>query len=310
MHSKIAIIGCGNVGGATAFAAAMKGKYDLVLLDAPDREGIARAKALDIQQASAAQQIDIKVIGTSQWSAIEGCTLCIITAGLPRSPGMTRDDLLSMNTHIMRNISREIKTFAPSSKIVVVSNPLDAMAQQVFIHTGFEPERVMGMAGLLDTSRLRHLVASAAGCSVKAVSGLVLGAHGDAMVPVLSQCFVDGIPIESVLTSSQIRRIIHRTRNGGGEIVALMGRSAYFAAAQCVLKMVESIFERSDERISASVYVNGQYGIQDLFLGMPVRLGTSGVEEIFELDLTEKERNWLLKSASMVKEMTQKASLL
>ncbi|MFW5785035.1 MAG: malate dehydrogenase [Chitinispirillaceae bacterium] len=308
MREKVAIIGCGNVGGTTAFSLAYRGRADLVLIESPEREGVAKAKALDIHQSCSLMESSIEVTGTSDWSALEGADLCIITAGMPRGPGMSREDLLSANSSIMRQVSYELKRHAPDCIVIVVTNPLDVMAYQVCLHTGFDPKQVMGMAGLLDTARFRTFVASEVGCSVKSVQALVLGGHGDSMVPVVSHCSVSGIPITQLLSNSQISRIVHRTRKGGEEIVSLMGTSAYYAAAQCLAEMVDAVLGDSKNLITASAFVEGQYGIDGLFVGMPVIVGRRGVEKVVEIELDDKEHGALLKSASLVKESVEKAA--
>lgn len=308
MRAKVAVIGCGNVGGTAAFSLAYRGRADLVLLESPEREGVARAKALDIHQACSVMESSIEVIGTSDWSALEGVDLCIVTAGMPRRPGMSREDLLSANSSIMRQISHELRRQAPNCVVIVVTNPLDVMTYQVYLHTGFDPKQIMGMAGLLDTARFRTFVASEVGCSVKSVQALVLGGHGDSMVPVVSHCSVSGIPITQLLSDSQISRIVHRTRKGGEEIVSLMGTSAYYAAAQCLAEMVDAVLGDSRTLITASAFVEGQYGIDGLYVGMPVIVGRNGVNKVVEIDLDEKEHGALLKSASLVKESIEKAA--
>ncbi|MFP4164937.1 MAG: malate dehydrogenase [Chitinispirillaceae bacterium] len=310
MRAKVAVVGCGNVGGTAAFSIAYRDRADLVLMETAEKEGVAKGKALDILQACSVVDSSAQVTGTSDWSALEGVDLCIITAGLPRKPGMSREDLLGTNAAIMRQISLELKEKAPWCIVIVVTNPLDVMTYQVCLHTGFSPCQVMGMAGLLDTARLRTFIASEVGCSVKSVQALVLGGHGDSMVPVVSHCSVSGIPVTQLLSDSQIRRIVHRTRKGGEEIVSLMGTSGYHAAAQCLAEMVDAVLGDSKTLITASAFVEGQYGIDGLYVGMPVIVGRKGVEKVVEIDLDPDEHGALIKSAARVREGIEKASRL
>ncbi|MDR0305674.1 MAG: malate dehydrogenase [Chitinispirillales bacterium] len=307
MQAKVAVIGCGNVGGAAGLALAAVEGIELVLIEEPGRENIAKAKAADIFQASCAQGIDVQVVGTSDWSAINGADICIVTAGRPRSPGMSRDDLLEANVRIIRSISYRIKNHAPGSFVFVVTNPLDIMAHQLFLHTGFPPYRIIGMSGHLDAARFRALVSSRLGCSVREIQAMILGSHGDTMVPVLSHCFVGGIPINLLMGSSQIRRIVHETRHGGGQIVSLMGTSGYFAAGACISEMVRAVLFDRKSHFCASVYAQGEYGLHGLFLGMPVVVGRSGVERIVELKLDDKEKAWLQRSASQLRILSERA---
>ena len=307
LQAKVAVVGCGNVGGAAASALAATDGIELVLVDEPCRENIAAAKAADIRQASCAQGRDIQVVGTGDWAAINEADIVIVTAGRPRSPGMNRDDLLEANVRIIRSISYNIKTYAPRAIAFVVTNPLDIMAHQLFLHTGFPPYRVIGMSGHLDGARFRALVASHVGCSVREIQAMILGGHGDAMVPALSHCSVGGIPLNLLMGSSRIRRIIHETRHGGGRIVSLMGTSGYFAAAACISEMVRAVLFDRKSQFCASVYAQGEYGLHGMFLGMPVIVGRSGVERVVELKLDDKERAWLHKSASSIRVLSERA---
>jgi malate dehydrogenase len=307
MQAKVAVIGCGNVGGAAASALAPIEGVELVLLEESCRESIARAKAADISQAACAYRRDLQIFGTSGWADIEGANICVVTAGRPRSPGMSRDDLLEANVRTIRNVALNIKRYAPGAVVIVVTNPLDIMAHQLFLHTGFPAYRVIGMSGHLDGARFRSLVAAHVGCSVREIGAMIMGGHGESMVPIISHCSVGGIPLNLLIRSSQLRRIVHQTRHGGGQIVSLMGTSGYFAAGACVADMVSAVLFDRKGSFCASVYAQGEYGLQGFFLGMPVIMGRSGVEKVVELKLSDKEQAWLHKSAQRVRTLSEQA---
>ena len=300
-RNKIAIIGAGNIGGELAMLVARRELGDAVLLDIPDKEGVAKGKALDIMQTGALDGFDSKVSGTADYKDIAGSDVVIVTAGVPRKPGMSRDDLLSINLKIIRSVAAGIKEHAPNAFVIVISNPLDAMVYEMKKVTGFPKERVVGMAGVLDSARFQCFVAEAAGASVKEVRTLVLGGHGDTMVPVLSACTINGIPVTQLVEKSKLDAIIERTRSGGGEIVKLMGTSAYYAPAAGAIAMAESYLKDLKRLLACATYLDGEYGYEDLYMGVPVIVGGKGVEKVVQIELTAEEKAMLDKSADAVR---------
>ena len=283
---------------------------DVVLLDIPDKEGVAKGKALDIMQAGALVGFDATVTGTSDYADIRGSDVVIVTAGIPRKPGMSRDDLLSINLGIMRSVAGSIKNNAPDALVIVISNPLDAMVYEMKKITGFPRERVLGMAGALDSARFQCFVAEAAGVSTKAVNTLVLGGHGDTMVPCLSYCTVSGIPVEQLLDKATLDAIVKRTRFGGGEIVELMGTSAYYAPAAGAISMAESYLKDQSRVIACAAYLEGEYGYDGIYLGVPVKISAKGLEKVVEVELSSAEKEMLNSSAEAVKELIEAGSKL
>lgn len=283
---------------------------DIVLLDIPDKEGVAKGKALDIMQAGALDGFDATVTGTSKYGDIKGSDVVIVTAGIPRKPGMSRDDLLSINLGIMRSVAKNVKKNAPKALVIVISNPLDAMVYEMKKITGFPRERVLGMAGALDSARFQCFIAEAAGVSVKAVNTLVLGGHGDTMVPCLSYCTVAGIPVEQLLDKRTLTSIVKRTRFGGGEIVELMGTSAYYAPAAGAISMAESYLKDQKRVIACAAYLEGEYGYKGIYLGVPVKIGAKGLEEVVQVKLSADEKKMLKNSANAVKELIKAGSKL
>jgi malate dehydrogenase len=299
-RKKVSIIGAGNVGATAAYYIAEKIIADIVMVDVI--EGVTRAKALDFLHAGPMRRYDVSIEGTNDFSRIEGSDVVVVTAGMPRKPGMDRMDLLRVNTGIVKSAAENIGTYAPDSTVIVVSNPLDVMCHVAFRTTGFDIRRVVGMAGILDSTRFRYFVAEEIGCAPADVHAMVMGGHGDQMVPLPRFTTVAGIPIPQLLPPETIERLVQRTRNGGAEIVAhLKTGSAYFAPAASVAEMVEAIVTDRKTLAPCAAYVRGEYGIDGLFIGVPVILGKNGVERIIELELEEEETAGLHKSADAVR---------
>jgi malate dehydrogenase len=302
-RKKIALIGAGNIGGELASQLVQKQLGDVVLFDIPQKEGLAKGKALDLEQASALSGADSKVIGSSNWSDVVGADVLIITAGIPRKPGQSRDDLVASNLPIIRNVADNAKKHAPDAFVIVVSNPLDAMVYEFQRRTGFPSAKVAGMAGALDSARYQLFLARELGVSVKDVRTLVLGGHGDDMVPIASATTINGIPVDRLIAKDKLDAIIARTRAGGGEIVGLMGTSAYYAPAAGAIAMAEAYLLDQKRLLAAATLLNGQYGYKDLYLGVPVVIGAGGVEKIVDIDLSADEKAALEKSASSVRKV-------
>lgn len=304
MRYKVGIVGAGMVGGSTAQRIAERNYADIVLLDIPEAEGMAKGKALDIQESGPVLGYDTRLTGSSSHSELEGCDLVVVTAGSPRKPGMSRDDLVKTNQGVMKEWGGAIKKYCPEAVVVVVTNPLDAMAQALFLATGFPRERVIGMAGVLDSARFRTFIAEELKVSVADVTAFVLGGHGDAMVPLARYSGVAGIPLTYLLPQDRIDQLAARTANGGAEIVHLLKTgSAYYAPSASVLAMVDSILLDQQRVLPCSVYLQGEYGYQDLFLGVPVKLGHGGVQEIVQIELSQPEKDALERSADSVREL-------
>jgi malate dehydrogenase len=302
-RKKIALIGAGNIGGELASQLVQKQLGDVVLFDIPQKEGLAKGKALDLEQASALSGADANVIGTSSWSDVAGADVLIITAGIPRKPGQSRDDLVASNLPIIRNVADNAKKHAPDAFSIVVSNPLDAMVYEFQRRTGFASAKVAGMAGALDSARYQLFLARELGVSVKDVRTLVLGGHGDDMVPIASATTINGIPVDRLIAKDKLDAIIARTRSGGGEIVGLMGTSAYYAPAAGAIAMAEAYLLDQKRLMAAATLLSGQYGYKDLYLGVPVVIGAGGVEKIVDITLTDDEKAALEKSASSVRKV-------
>jgi malate dehydrogenase len=309
-RKKIALIGAGNIGGELAALAARKELGDVFLFDIPEKVGVAQGKALDLEQNSAVLGHDAGIKGTSSWDDIAGADVVIITAGVPRKPGMSRDDLLSINLKIIRSVAENLKTKCPNAFVIVVSNPLDAMVYEMKKVTGFPGERVVGMAGVLDAGRMQLFLAREAGVAVKDVRAMVLGGHGDTMVPVISYCTVNGIPVSQLISAEKLAAIVDRTRNGGGEIVKLMGTSAYYAPASAAILMAEAYLRDEKRLVPCAAFLDGEYGYKDLYMGVPVVIGGKGVEKIVTISLTPEEKAMLDKSAGAVRELIDAAKKL
>lgn len=309
MRFKVGIIGAGNVGAEAASEIQTRQIADVVLVDII--EGLPQGKALDMTQASPIYGISSRVTGSNNYQAIEGADVVVLTAGLARKPGMSREDLLITNFNIVKGVSEKIREFAPQSILIVVTNPLDAMVYTAYRVTGFPPTRVMGMAGALDTARFRAFIAMELGVSFDCVQAIVLGSHGDLMVPVVRYAAVSGIPATELIPRDRLDAIINRTRQGGGEIVALLKTgSAYYAPGVAITEMVESILWDEKRLISACTFLNGQYGIKDVFVGVPIILGKEGVEKILELPLSPDELTALSTSAQHVRDLMKQVDTL
>jgi malate dehydrogenase len=300
-RKKIAVIGGGNVGGTVASFAAMRELCDIVLIDTPEREGIIRGKALDIVQACSLFNNDVEINASSSLSDVAGADICIVTAGIPRKPGMSRNDLFDINLDIIGSVAEAVANHAPESFVIVVANPLDAMTYAMLKLTGFGWRRVVGMAGLLDSARLQYFISCALGCSVKDVKALVLGGHGDDMVPVLSYCSVNGVPVRNLLDEDSLQKVVGRTRDGGSEIVKLMGASGYYAAAISTIITAESYLKDQKRFLPCSVLLQGEYSITNICMGAPVIIGGEGVGKIVELSLSPSELSQLKNSAKKLK---------
>jgi malate dehydrogenase len=264
-------------------------------------EGLPQGKALDIQEAAPIHLYDTRVVGTNDYADTAGSDLCVLTAGLPRKPGMSRDDLLSMNAKIVQSVTEQFVAASPGAIIIVVSNPLDVMTYVSYLTSGFPSQRVMGMAGVLDTARYRAFLSLELGVSVKDIQTLLMGGHGDTMVPLPRFTTIGGMPVTDFIGADRLEAIVERTKKGGGEIVQLMGTSAWYAPGAAAAEMVESIVKDSGRVLPAAAWLSGQYGIDGMFIGVPVRLGRNGVEEIIEVDLNDAEMELMKKSAEHVR---------
>lgn len=301
-RNKITVVGAGNVGATAAHWIASKELADVILVDIV--EGIPQGKSLDLAQSAPIDGFDIKLVGTNSYEETANSDVVIITAGLPRKPGMSRDDLLKTNSGIVGNVTEQVAKYSPDSVIIIVSNPLDAMAQVAFKRSGFPKNRVIGMAGVLDSARMRCFLAEALDVSVENVTAFVLGGHGDTMVPLPRYSTCAGIPITELLPADQIAAIVDRTANGGAEIVGLLKTgSAYYAPSLGAVEMAEAILKDKKKILPCAVYLEGEYGVNNLFVGVPAKLGKNGVEQIIEISLTNEERAALHKSAGAVQEL-------
>ncbi len=301
-RAKITIIGAGNVGATTAHWCAAGELGDVVLLDIPPTEGMPAGKALDLMQASPIVGFDSNIVGTTSYDDAADSDVVVITAGLPRKPGMSRDDLLSTNARIVTSVAEQIKQSSPQAVVIVISNPLDAMVQRALQVTGFPPERVIGQAGVLDTARFRTFLAMELGVSVEDVSAMLLGGHGDTMVPLPSCTSVGGIPITQLVTPERLEEIVQRTRDGGAEIVGLLKTgSAYYAPAAAAAQMVEAIVRDKRRLIPCAAYCDREYGVGGYYVGVPVVLGDGGVRQIIEIELNDEERAAFARSVEAVK---------
>lgn len=300
-RKKIALIGAGNIGGELANLCVQKQLGDIVLFDIPAKEKFAQGKALDLEQAAALYGADAKVTGTSDWKDCAGADVIIITAGIPRKPGQSRDDLVASNLPIIRNVADNIKQHCPDAFVIVISNPLDAMVYEFKRRTGFHKSKVVGMAGALDSARFQLFLAQAAGVSVKDVRAPVLGGHGDTMVPVLRYTTINGFGVEQLIAKDKLDAIVDRTRKGGGEIVGLMGTSAYYAPAAGAVAMAESYLLDQRRLMPCAAFLDGEYGYSDMYMGVPVTIGKNGIESILVMELSAEEKAMLDMSAEAVK---------
>ncbi|WP_215189953.1 MULTISPECIES: malate dehydrogenase [unclassified Exiguobacterium] len=301
-RNKISVIGSGFTGATTALYLAQKELGNVVLLDIKENESPTKGKALDMQETAPIQGFDSWITGTSDYADTADSDIVVITAGIARKPGMSRDDLVSTNAKVMRAVTKEVARYSPDAILIVLTNPVDAMTYAAFKESGFPKERVIGQSGVLDTARFRTFVAAELNISVKDVSGFVLGGHGDDMVPLIRYSYAGGIPLEKLLPSDRIDAIVNRTRKGGGEIVQLLGNgSAYYAPAAAIVEMVEAILKDQRRILPAIAYLDGEYGFHDLYLGVPTILGANGIERVLELELTEEETAALERSAESVR---------
>ena len=302
MDKKVTVVGAGNVGATAAQRLAEKALCDVVLVDIV--EGVPQGKALDLMEAAPVEKHDCKVVGTNGYEATEGSDIVIITAGIPRKPGMSRDDLISTNAGIVKSVTEQIAKYSPNAVLIIVSNPLDAMCHVAYEASGFPKNRVMGMAGVLDSARFRTFIGMELDVSVENIHAFVLGGHGDTMVPLPRYSTVAGIPITELMPQDRIEALVDRTANGGVEIVALLKTgSAFYAPASSAVEMAESILKDRKKILPCAVLLDGEYGYRDLFIGVPVKLGANGVEDIIEIQLTDDEKAALDKSAAAVEEL-------
>ena len=302
-RKKIGLIGAGNIGGELANLLVMKQLGDVVLYDIAPKENFAKGKALDLEQATSQSGSDIRVIGTSNWEDVAGADVLIVTAGIPRKPGQSRDDIVMTNLPIIRDVANNAKKYCPNAFSIIISNPLDAMVYEYRRVTGAPREKVAGMAGVLDSSRMALLLARELNCSIKDVRAMVLGGHGDDMVPVLSYTTVNGVAIRQLISSEKLGAIIDRTRGGGGEVLKLMGTSAYYAPALSAVVMAEAYLLDQKRLLPCAAYLDGEYGFKDLYMGVPVVIGQGGVEQIVNIELSADERAMLEKSGASVKKV-------
>jgi len=308
MRRKVSIIGAGNVGASAAERIALRRLADVVMVDII--EGLPQGKALDLNEAGPVDGYDARFTGSNGYEATKGSDIVVITSGLPRKPGMSRDDLLMKNFEIVRSVTEQVARQSPRAVLIVVSNPLDAMAYTALKVSGFPRERVLGMAGVLDSARMRFFIAEALGVSVENTHAFVLGGHGDTMVPLPRYSTVSGIPITELLTKETIDAIVQRTRDGGIEVVNLLkSGSAYYAPASSIVQMVQAILLDEHRILPCAVYLQGEYGYRDLFVGVPARLGGGGLEKVVEITLAPDEKAALDRSAAAVRELVSKLAV-
>jgi len=305
-RAKISIVGAGNVGATTAHWCAAAELGDVVLLDVPETGGMPQGKALDLMQASPIVGFDANLVGTTRYEDTAESDVVVITAGVARKPGMSRDDLLSTNARIVGSVAEQVRQRSPEAIVIVVSNPLDAMVQRVWQVTGFPHQRVIGQAGILDSARFRAFIAMELGASVEDVSAMLLGGHGDTMVPLPSCTSVGGIPVTQLIEPERLDQIVQRTRDGGAEIIGLLKRgSAYYAPAAAAAQMVEAVVRDKKRLVPAAAYCDREYGVGGYYVGVPIILGSGGVERIIEIDLSEAERTALRRSIDAVKDLVE-----
>ena len=307
---KISLIGGGQIGGNLALIAAQKELGDITIFDIPKAEGMVKGKALDLMQLRPHDGYDSNISGTSNWNDLKNTDVFIITAGIPRKPGMNREDLLGINLGIMKDVAKNIKEQAPNSFVIVISNPLDAMVYTFYKVSGFSKNKVVGMAGALDSARFRTFIAMETGCSVQDITCMVLGGHGDTMVPVTRLATVGGVPLEELISSERLEEIVDRTRFAGGEIVKLFGNgSAYYAPAQSAIEMAESYLKDKKRVIPCASLCEGEFGIDGYFIGVPSIIGSGGVEKILEFDLKDEEKLALNNTLEAVKNTVKETGL-
>ena len=311
-RKKIALIGAGMIGGTLAHLASMKELGDVVLFDIA--KDMPQGKALDISQSLTVENADAKVTGTNGYSGIKGADVCIVTAGVPRKPGMSRDDLIGINTNVMKQVGEGIKKYAPNALVIVITNPLDVMVGIMQKVTGFKPNKVVGMAGVLDSARFNHFLADALNVSVEQVNSFVLGGHGDTMVPVVKYTTVAGIPLPDLIkmgwiSKDEVNAIVKRTRFGGGEIVNLLKTgSAYYAPAASAIEMAEAYLKDKKKILPCAAYLTGEYGVKNMYVGVPAVIGAKGVEKVVEIALPASEKKQFEKSVAAVKDLMKAAA--
>ena len=307
---KISLIGGGQIGGNLALIAAQKELGDITIFDIPKAEGMVKGKALDLMQLRPHDGYDSNISGTSNWNDLKNTDVFIITAGIPRKPGMNREDLLEINLGIMKDVAKNIKEQAPNSFVIVISNPLDAMVYTFYKVSGFSKNKVVGMAGALDSARFRTFLAMETGCSVQDITCMVLGGHGDTMVPITRLATIGGVPLEELIPSDRLDEIVERTRFAGGEIVKLFGNgSAYYAPAQSAIEMAESYLKDKKRVIPCASLCDGEFGINGYFIGVPSVIGSGGVEKILEFDLKDEEKAALDNTLEAVKNTVKETGL-
>ena len=305
-RAKITIVGAGNVGAGCALWAAKADLGDIVLMDIPELESRTRGRALDLAQCGPIERFDCNIVGTSNWDDTADSNVVIVTAGMPRKPGMSRDDLIEINTKIVGQVCEQIKRLSPDCILIIVSNPLDAMTYAAWKKTNFPTNRVIGQAGCLDISRYKTFISMELGCSIKDINALLMGGHGADMVPLPRYTSVSGIPVTQLIRKERLDSIVERTRQGGTEIVELMGTGAYWAPASAIIQMTESIVKNKKRILPCSAFCEKQYGVGGYYVGVPCMLGSAGVEKIYEVDLNDDERELFTKSANHVKELSEK----
>ena len=309
-RKKISLIGGGQIGGNLALIASQKELGDVVIFDIPQSEGMVKGKALDIMQLRPHDGYDTDVVGTSDYNDIKDSDVIIITAGIPRKPGMDREDLMSINLGIMKDVATNVKKYAPESFVIVISNPLDAMVYAFHKVSGFKKNKVIGMAGALDSGRFRAFIAMETGYSVQDVTCMVLGGHGDSMVPITRLATIGGVPVTDIISPDRLKEIEDRTRFAGGELVKLFGNgSAFYAPAQCAIEMAESFLKDKKRVIPCAALCEGEFGIHGYFIGVPTVIGSSGIEKIIEFNLTDDEKNALENTLNAVKKTVSETKL-
>jgi len=309
-RKKISLIGGGQIGGNLALIASQKELGDIIIFDIPQSEGMVKGKALDIMQLRPHDGYDTKITGTSDYNDIKDSDVIIITAGIPRKPGMDREDLMSINLGIMKDVATNVKKYAPESFVIVISNPLDAMVYAFHKVSGFKKNKVIGMAGALDSGRFRAFIAMETGYSVQDVTCMVLGGHGDSMVPITRLATIGGVPVTDLISPDRLKEIEDRTRFAGGELVKLFGNgSAFYAPAQCAIEMVESFLKDKKRVIPCAALCEGEFGIHGYFIGVPTVIGSSGIEKIIEFNLTDDEKNALENTLNAVKKTVSETKL-
>jgi malate dehydrogenase len=301
LRRKVTVVGGGNVGATCALELARSDYLDVVLVDIV--ENLPQGKALDLNQMGAVVGFEPRIVGSNGYEETAGSDVVVITAGVPRKPGMTREDLVQTNEKIVGSVTEQAVAQSPDAVLIIVSNPLDAMCHVAKNVSGFPRERVFGQAGILDTARFATFIASETGSSVKDVTALVLGGHGDQMVPVVSATSVGGVPLTELVPQERIDAMVERTRVGGGEVVDLLGTSAWYAPGAAAAQMVDAVMRDEKRLLACTALLEGEYGIEGLYMGVPVKLGAGGVEEVVELELTDQERAWLDESAGAVREV-------